>query len=146
MLLPGPRRKTDIALNRSRKDEDRVVFDTKLVHCIQQFTDVSVNLRKCVGPIKLGGGQYGHVSGRPPESAPCDAVTTIRPASSGCSMPMESAQISTGSPGTSRMTKRAPSVMGGGATVGTIAARMRSAQLRTLWPGAQPSAAAARLT
>jgi hypothetical protein len=37
-------------------------------------------------------------------------------------MPIESAQISTGSPGTSRMTKRAPSVMGGGATVGTAAA------------------------
>ncbi len=44
------------------------------------------------------------------------------------------------------MTKRAPSVMGGGATVGTVAARMRSAQSRTLWPGAQPSAAAVRLT
>ena len=78
------------------------------------------------------------LSGRPPDSAPCDAVTTIRPASSGCSMPMESAQIRTGSPGTSRMTKRAPSVMAGGATVGTRAARKRSAQLRTLWPGAQP--------
>ena len=61
------------------------------------------------------------LSGRPPDSAPCEAVTTMRPASSGCSMPMELAQTSTGSPGTSRMTKRAPSVMGGGATAGTAA-------------------------
>ena len=58
----------------------------------------------------------------------------------------ESAQITRGSPGMSRMTNRAPSLMAGGTAVGTVAERMRSAQSRTPWPGAQPSAAAARLT
>src|SRR5580693_5597314 len=54
-----------------RKDEDRVALDPELVHHVQKFTDVSVNLRKCVGPeavarftVKLRSGQYGHVNHR----------------------------------------------------------------------------------
>jgi len=84
-------------------------------------------------------------SGRPASSPPGDPVTTIWPASASRASDTESMPLTRGSPSRSRKTVRASSYAGGVNSNGG-ADNMRSAHARAVWPGAQPSAAAAPFT